>query len=909
MKRSSKYSMNRYATVIGKMSFILILLIAFSAFSAPHTNQPFTFLQPDGKAVDVVVNGDEYYQRVESPDGFTLTRNSDGWICYATVSSDGSTLIPQEIYTGSNAPTRGTKHAELSVDAISKIREANRKAYDPESLTKRNLDSRYKVQKGNKIGLTILIDFSDQTSIVSKSEVESMLNSDNYGSYGSAKEYFSDVSGGLLTYTNHVVGYYRARNPKSYYDTNQSGGRTRELLGEALDWLDNNNFDFGSISTSNNVITAVNFFYAGSPTWGWAKGLWPHMSSYTWNSKSGYKTSVYQITGLNTSTKSIGTFCHENGHMLLGYPDLYPYSGSTNWVQKFCLMSMGGSGTNPVPMNPYFRYRSGWLDYEDITSVSNGSYQATSNDPVRAFIYNNSSNSNEAFIIEALQQTGRYSKIPGSGMVVWKLNKNGSNTQASNNNPLLAVAGGTGTGALIKNKSGEAFTSNTSPSATWPSGYSSNCDIRNVSGPGSSMTFDVGSGGTLDTMYTLDITAENGSVSTSPSGSSFKKGTSVSLTASASTGYKFVRWSGDVTGTSNTTSITMDDNKSVTAIFEEKDPTYTITINTSNGSVTKSPSKSEYNPGEEVTLTAKANSGYHFTGWGAELNGFEESITITMNTNLSIDAYFHSLPLEEDPDFGIAGGNRAQNEDLRKSFYAYGYSGGTVDTSDILKADGIEVPYSIPKQPDENTWPGADIMSFVEESLDSVTHVRLTYKVNKPSYLLLQSETENMAPWLTTLDAKDDWYTVDIPVSTLTQPTDWGMETGTYSGKDIKNVGMSPIIDVANTSGSGTVSINALYLIGIKYDKVSNKLTENLLKSQNSLSLYSGKLMLNLTKKENYSIELFSVSGRKVVKLKGQKNAGTYDLSSSLKGLASGLFVSRLKTSEGVKTITFTISK
>ncbi len=909
MLRSSKFSYKRTASEMGKLTFFIIIMAVFNIFSAPHVDQPFTFQQPDGQAVDVVVNGDEYYQRVESPDGYTLIRNEQGWICYADLSSDGNSFIAGQIYDGTQSRSGGSKHLELSSDAIGIIKEQSRKAYDPEGETRRNLDTRYKVVKGNKIGLTILIDFSDQNAIVSKSAVESMLNDDNYGSYGSAKEFFYDCSGGILTYTNHVVGYYRARYPKTYYDTNQSGGQTRALLKEALDWLDANNFDFSTISSSNKVITAVNFFYAGSPSNGWAKGLWPHMSSYTWNSKTGYRTSVYQITGLNTNTKSIGTFCHENGHMLLGYPDLYPYSGSTNWVNRFCLMSGGGSGTNPVPMNPYFRYRNGWLEYEDITSVQNGSYELISNDPLRAVIYNNSSNSNEAFIIEALSQTGRYARIPGSGMVVWKLNKNGTNTKADQNNPLLAVAGGTGTGALIKNRPGAAFTSSTSPAATWPSGYSSSINIRNVSGTGATMTFDVGNGGTLDTMYTLDITANNGSVSTSPSGSSFKKGTSVTLTATANTGYNFLKWSGDASGTSSSTTITMNDNKSVTALFEEKDPTYTVTINSSNGSVKKVPSKSEYNPGDEVLLIPDANSGYHFAGWGAEAMGFAETLSVTMNSNLTIDAYFHSAPIKNDPYFGIAGGNRAQDEDLQASFYAYGYSGGTVDTSDIITSDGIKVGYTIPQQPDENTWPGADIMSYVEQSVDLVTHVRLTYKVNKPVNLLLTPEDTEMAPWLTQLEAQDDWYTVDIPVSTLTQPTDWGMKTGTYDGKGIKNVGVSPIVAVETTSGSGTVYIRGMYLIGIEHDEPVALSDISIAQQTSGLKMAGKKVQLSLTTSGKYSVEFFTVNGKRVLQLSGNKNAGTYDISKSLSNLASGLIIGRLKTAEGLKTFNFTLSK
>lgn len=53
----------------------------------------------------------------------------------------------------------------------------------------------------------------------------------------------------------------------------------------------------------------------------------------------------------------------------------------------------------------------------------------------------------------------------------------------------------------------------------------------------------------------------------SPASGSFDDGTNVNLTASPATGYSFGGWSGDASGSAETTSITMDSDKSVTATF------------------------------------------------------------------------------------------------------------------------------------------------------------------------------------------------------------------------------------------------------------------------------------------------------------------------------------------------------
>jgi uncharacterized repeat protein (TIGR02543 family) len=74
------------------------------------------------------------------------------------------------------------------------------------------------------------------------------------------------------------------------------------------------------------------------------------------------------------------------------------------------------------------------------------------------------------------------------------------------------------------------------------------------------------------TNYTLTVSnspTAGGTVSTSPSGSSFAAGTVVTLTATPASGYVFSGWSGSLTGTANPATVTMDANKSVTANYTQ----------------------------------------------------------------------------------------------------------------------------------------------------------------------------------------------------------------------------------------------------------------------------------------------------------------------------------------------------
>jgi len=70
--------------------------------------------------------------------------------------------------------------------------------------------------------------------------------------------------------------------------------------------------------------------------------------------------------------------------------------------------------------------------------------------------------------------------------------------------------------------------------------------------------------------YTLTVnTVGSGNMTLYPEGGTYDEGTPVTLTAEADSGWVFSGWSGDLTGSDNPTTITMNSDKSVTATFKE----------------------------------------------------------------------------------------------------------------------------------------------------------------------------------------------------------------------------------------------------------------------------------------------------------------------------------------------------
>jgi hypothetical protein len=114
---------------------------------------------------------------------------------------------------------------------------------------------------------------------------------------------------------------------------------------------------------------------------------------------------------------------------------------------------------------------------------------------------------------------------------------------------------------------------------------------------------------TPTTTFLLAINAVDGIVTRNPSQAVYDSGSTVHLTAVPATGYHFVNWSGDLSGSDNPSSIIMNSNKNVTANFSINQ--HTITSSSSpNGTITPL-GVINVNHGDSLTFTFTPSIGYH----------------------------------------------------------------------------------------------------------------------------------------------------------------------------------------------------------------------------------------------------------------------------------------------------------
>jgi pectate lyase len=161
--------------------------------------------------------------------------------------------------------------------------------------------------------------------------------------------------------------------------------------------------------------------------------------------------------------------------------------------------------------------------------------------------------------------------------------------------------------------------------------------------------------GPLTYPLTLNVSGP-GSVAADPSPGPYAPGTVVTLTATPTDGNLFVGWSGNLTGSTNPTTITMDAAKSVSANFAPAG--YTLTVNKiGSGSVGRfgyNTPVSTYPAGTALWMTALPAAGWSFAGWSGDLAGLTNPAQITLSANRIVTATF-TPDSGTTPDFGLYG--------------------------------------------------------------------------------------------------------------------------------------------------------------------------------------------------------------------------------------------------------------
>lgn len=361
--------------------------------------------------------------------------------------------------------------------------------------------SHYAAPKGKIYSLTLLVDFSDQKAPVSVADVEEWLNKEGFnrdGCNGSVRDYYLDVSNGQLDLTNEVFGWYRAKHPKSWYESLQGYTGSDSLMKEVFAYFDSQ-VDYSRYDNDKDGTTeAINIVYAG-PGQTWGQGLWPH-SGWSNERRDGVRLTHHQMTDM-PGKFSIYVFVHESGHMIFGWPDLY-------WYGDYCTMGNRANDWNPVAINDFYRADQGWIPFVDVTS-NDVSLETTKPGEV-CYRYKNPARPNqEGLVWSYVRNTGRNKVLRGSGLLMQHYDFSIEGNTASNKLGLRIVRAnhtepslngdkdqwpspGSTADAFFKSGTYPEFSDETYPAITWYSGTKTGLKITDIGTPGETLTFCIG---------------------------------------------------------------------------------------------------------------------------------------------------------------------------------------------------------------------------------------------------------------------------------------------------------------------------------------------------------------------------------------------------------------------------------
>ncbi|MDE5870455.1 MAG: M6 family metalloprotease domain-containing protein [Muribaculaceae bacterium] len=427
-----------------------------------------TYTQPDGTVINIIMTGDEHGHMLYSEGGLLLVEK-DGHLEYAQFDNEGCPVASgimakadherlvqsmrlqsdsqRERWAEKMSANRNLRLSKLR-DVSSLRRAATRAEEDEEDdgrlvpLNFGRCEVTFPVT-GKQKGLVILVEYEDvEFKYGDYDYFYRMLNEEgfsDYGSLGSARDWFIENSNGQFLPDFDVYGPVKLPNKRKYYGGNDRYGndeRPHEMAIDACRILDEE-VDFSQYDRDGDgVIDNVFIFYAGKGEHdsGVTNAVWPH----SWDVALGIPDEkfIYDDVQLNhyactcefpsgyQRPDGIGTFVHEFSHVM-GLPDLYvtTYTGGFT-PGEWSVMDQGPYNNDRLTPPNYSSYEKcalGWIDFKPFSAGTIEIHDLTSTNEAYALP---TDSDHEFYFFENRQQHGNDEFLPGHGMLVWHIDYN-----------------------------------------------------------------------------------------------------------------------------------------------------------------------------------------------------------------------------------------------------------------------------------------------------------------------------------------------------------------------------------------------------------------------------------------------------------------------------------------------------
>lgn len=419
-------------------------LLTVCVLAAPARRGVYSYSQPDGSTVRLLLSGDEFSRTLTTLDGCHVCKDAAGFYCYASFQPDGR-KVASGYRVGAKAPASVLAASRAAVPALASRRvEQLRAAEDAQRL--RTLTARRaRLDDGEKPVhkvFVLLAEFADLKFQYTRDDFVNLLTQEGYsdnGATGSALDYFKAQFGDSEEFEFEVSPIVTLSQNFAYYGENSADGydkRPGELITEGCALCDEA-VDFSQFDTDEDGIIDIVFaFYAGGDE---AHGvsedhIWSHQSVISKSAVTvdGVRPGKYAVTselyGLGTDFTRIGTFCHEYSHCL-GLMDLYDTDyeqsgGLSTGVWGSISIMDSGNYNNEARTPP--NYTAVELDALGIGSVEPLGLSEYTLDPISSgqkYYKYSVDDDGEYFLVEARQSTGWDKYIGGSGLLVYHIDR------------------------------------------------------------------------------------------------------------------------------------------------------------------------------------------------------------------------------------------------------------------------------------------------------------------------------------------------------------------------------------------------------------------------------------------------------------------------------------------------------
>jgi immune inhibitor A len=360
--------------------------------------------------------------------------------------------------------------------------------------------------------IVVLVDFSDKQMTQTQAHFRDLFFSTGVIPTKSVREYYAEVTHGLIDIQGDVVGPFRMPLTIAQYAHNASG------LGNALPNAQTMARDAAIASDpsvnfspfdndGNGFVDAFIVIHAGpgGEVTGNKNDIWSHKWVLDGGARSVDATKIFGYLTVPEDCK-IGVCAHELGHLLFGFPDLYDTDGTSEGIGNWCLMaagSWGGGGDTPVHPSAWCKASQGWVAVDNRTASGSLSMPDVKDSQTVYRLWKDGGPGSEYFLIENRQQKGFDKSLPNGGLLIFHIDESISgNTNENHYKVGLVQADGKRDLELAHNRgdggdpypgtSGNSSFNNTStPNSKSYSNVSTCVSVTGISTSGSVITANV----------------------------------------------------------------------------------------------------------------------------------------------------------------------------------------------------------------------------------------------------------------------------------------------------------------------------------------------------------------------------------------------------------------------------------